>query len=108
MPIIRIPKHKYVAINNALARDSKITFEARGLLLYLLSHQDNWTINRQDIINSSPSGKKKIDRVIHELIDAGYLEKMSRRRLEGGKWDMVEYILHEKPHVPKRDTKKDL
>ena len=45
--------HPYVQVSNAVAQDSRLTFEARGVMLYLLSKPNNWHIQKEDLMRFS-------------------------------------------------------
>jgi hypothetical protein len=77
--IIRLPKvGHYVRIDNDLFRDRVLSWEARGLMGYLLSKPDNWKIRMHDLLAHGPAGEFKLRRMLKELQRAGY---MSRRRI---------------------------
>jgi hypothetical protein len=80
--IVRLPKvEKYFTASNALFSDSRLSWEARGLMGYLLSKPDNWQVRVYDLVRNGPAGAHKIGRVLRELERAGYLtrERISRR-----------------------------
>lgn len=79
---IRTPKTRdYFAAARKTAQDDGLSFEARGVLFYLLSKPDNWIIRSTDIVNNSgkkPNGKpniskRKVESLLTELRNAGYL-----------------------------------
>jgi hypothetical protein len=90
--IIRTPKiEKYFTASNALFCDARLSWEARGLMGYLLSKPDNWKVRLYDLVRNGPAGEHKIRRVIRELEQAGYLrrERISRR---DGKFDWLTIV----------------
>ena len=79
--IHRTPKLKrYFAADNALFSDENLSWEARGLMGYLLSKPDDWQVRLHDLMGRGPAGQHKIRRMLRELEAAGYLR---RRRLRG-------------------------
>ena len=58
MSIVRIQKRKnpYVQIDHRPLNDERLTWEARGVLGYLLSKPDTWEVNIKDLANKSPNG----------------------------------------------------
>jgi hypothetical protein len=65
--------------------DRDLSWEARGVLLYLLSRPDNWIVRTHDLVNQSHSaGRDKIQRILSELRDRGYLFRYKKRG-EGGR-----------------------
>ena len=52
--IFRIPKEKgYSVLSNIPATDKDLSFEARGMLWYLLTKPDDWIVRDFDLINQS-------------------------------------------------------
>jgi hypothetical protein len=64
-------KHPYVMVSNATAQDSQLSFEARGLLLYLLSQADNWYIQITDLQRKGRTGRDRVNRIMKELEENG-------------------------------------
>jgi hypothetical protein len=101
--IIKTPKQRqFVSISNDLAQDSSLTFEARGVLLYLLSHPPDWDIRASDVErNGNVSGEKR-RRIMSEIEAAGYLT-CQRVQDEKGLWSW-ESTLHESPLEAEKRT----
>jgi len=88
-------KVNYVVIRNSLARDKRLTFEARGLLLYLLSQPPNWEVNKDDLINQSPSAKNyAVARILKELERVKYIFRKKYQN-EKGHWKWITYVFDE-------------
>lgn len=78
-------KEKYTQISNRLINDRSLSWDARGLLIYLLSKPNGWIVRLGDLINQSPSaGRDKVKRILGELNDGGYLYRYKTQG-EGGK-----------------------
>jgi hypothetical protein len=94
------PENPWSQVSKDLIRDSSISFECRGLLIYLLSMKDGWVINTKQLINhaSEFAGKDKIYSIINEAIKAGYL--MRREFLVNG-LKRYSYLLSEFPKFKK-------
>lgn len=94
---IKRAKHdkEYVVIHRHTAQDRNISFEARGMLLYLLSKPDSWSIQVADLAQQCQKGR--VYRILKELIEAGYIENRERTQLPNGKFEWTPYILHERP-----------
>jgi hypothetical protein len=76
--IARDREHPFTSVPNALAQDKSLTYEARGLLLYLLSKPDDWVVRMHDLELAAPkTGEEKVRRIVKELLDAGYLERIT-------------------------------
>jgi hypothetical protein len=76
MSIIRTKKdQKYFIASNALFNDKNLSWEARGIMGYLLSKPDGWQCHNFDLVNQGPAGKHIIQRVLKELKEAGYIHR---------------------------------
>lgn len=94
--IIRIQKSEnYTHISNIPANDKELSWEARGVLYYLLTKPNGWECRNQDLINKGPAGEEKVERILDELQSVGYL---TRKRVQGedGKFDW-ETTIYEEP-----------
>lgn len=89
----------FTILANATLSDARLSWEARGLLSFLLSKPDHWVINVKHLINESPSaGRDKIYSMLKELEDSGYLTQ-ERKRDNQGHWGETERVVHELPTV---------
>lgn len=81
---------KFVVIANATVCDSRLSWEARGLLVYLLSKPDDWRVRLGDLMAQGSAGERKVNRILAELKLNGY---MTRRRIKTADgrfdWDTV-------------------
>ncbi len=82
--IVRAPKlEKYFKVANAVFSDERLSWEARGLMGYLLSKPDDWQVRLHDLVRRGPAGEHKIRRMLRELDAAGYLRRERFRRFDG-------------------------
>jgi hypothetical protein len=97
MSIIRIKKEReYVSIANAILQDKALSWEARGVMAYLLSKPDGWECRNYDLVNQGPAGKHIIQRVMKELQGAGYIHRYQKS--DGHKIEWVTEI-YETPEL---------
>jgi hypothetical protein len=97
MSIIRVKKEReYVSIANAVLQDKALSWEARGVMAYLLSKPDGWECRNYDLVNQGPAGKHIIQRVLKELKEAGYIYRY--RKSDGHKIKWVTEI-YETPEL---------
>lgn len=98
MSIIRTAKREnpFVQLDKFFLSDENLTFEAKGILAYVLSKPDTWTIRKQDMIKRSKSGKTRIESAMLELMANGYLNWYRLRENDGtfGEWV---YDVYERP-----------
>ena len=89
MATFRINKTKaFTQIDNGTLSDSLLSFEAIGVLVYLLSKPDTWEASRQDVVNhGSKNGRKfgrhKTRKAFSELEAAGYMHRTNVRKPNG-------------------------
>lgn len=87
----------FVAIPNETIRDRSLTWKARGLLAYLLSHATGFDLNYKAVLNGSEKdGETATRSALNELEEAGYLCREQGRHMEGGRFGVVVW------HVDKR------
>lgn len=84
MSIIRVVKDKgYFAVSNVPFNDINLSWEARGIMGYLLSKPDGWQVNVSDLIKSGGAKLHKIRRILKELETHGYLKRKQTQDGQG-------------------------
>jgi len=101
----------YVLILRAALQDNRLSFEARGLMAYLLSKPDNWEISPKELQDAGACGRERVYRILNELIKFGYLkrDKQPHVKEEGeakGRFLPGNYTLIEEPCAGKPSTGK--
>lgn len=98
MPIIRIQKREspYVQIDRAALEDNRLSWKARGILAYLLSKPDDWSIHLFDIVNHGTEGRDSVRSALKELETFGYA-KLELVRSEKGHVAGKEWVICESP-----------
>lgn len=86
----------YTIVNNKVFQDGVLSYQAMGMLAYLLSKPDHWEVNIEHLIGVTKGTAKKTGRdgiyaILKELILAGYVD---RKKTSEGK---TEYIVHDEP-----------
>jgi len=98
MPILR---HKqdanFVTIPNELAQNSDLSYDARGLLLELLSRPADWKIVKQQLLRGY-CRDYKLKRIIKELRNAGYLHLINLHDDDTGFFTERVWIVCDKPN----------
>jgi len=100
--IIRRSDHlarNFYVLDNSIAEDERLSWEARGLLVFLLVKPNDWSVSIQHLVNSGKAGKDKVGRMLKELETTGYISR-KRVRGEDGRLSGVEYTVHEVPTSP--------
>jgi hypothetical protein len=93
---------QFTQIHNAWIRDPNISYKAKGLLTYLLSHEVGYTITIGQIIRESGDGKQSVRSALEELIKAGYLETQRTTDERGYNAGLAYFI--KDPSIPKSDN----
>lgn len=93
MTIIRVKKDKgYFVASNKPFNDKSLSWEARGMLGYLLSKPDDWIVRNVDLYRQGPAGKNKVKRILTQLKNAGYLVRTRIRQPDGTfEWESTLY-----------------
>ena len=56
-----------VLTGNEMAQDSRLTWAARGLLLYMLSLPADWNLREDHLVRQSPKGRDHLRGLLCEL-----------------------------------------
>lgn len=73
----------FVGVPNATARDGRLSFKARGLLVYLLSFPRDWRFHVRKMAEEGQDGQSAIRSGLAELEEAGYLRRTAERDERG-------------------------
>ena len=98
MAIIRQKRKKrFSIIDNQVLEDKRISFKARGLLIYMLSKPDDWKFYPEELAkHSNREGVKAINSALQEMEQVGYLIRR-RKRDNRGHFKGIDYLLSEVP-----------
>lgn len=74
--------------------NDKLSWAARGMLLYLCSKPDDWEVNITDLVNQTTgsakrSGRDAVSKIMDELVECGYMRKTQNRI--SGKFQNVDH-----------------
>ncbi|MFJ3685599.1 hypothetical protein [Pseudomonas sp. NPDC090208] len=104
MSIVRVArKDTYYVLPSNVINDDRLSWEARGILVYLLSKQDNWKIRIKDLMARTAnclgkrSGRDKVYSLLIELQKAGYVVRQFDRM--GGTFKSVSYEVYDEPNL---------
>lgn len=103
MSIIRAPRPEgnFYLLNKAISEDRRLSWGARGLLVFLLGKPDHWRVSPAHLRGetaecSKPTGRDGIYGLLDELIKAGYVRR-EQPRGENGALGEVTYFVSESP-----------
>lgn len=109
MSIIRAPRKEsnFYVLDKKISEDKRLSWAARGLLVFLLGKPDHWTVNVQALINETKGSRKSTGRdgvwgLLKELIDVGYCTRSQLRKADGTLGEMA-YTISEQCTEPRTD-----
>lgn len=79
---------QFVQVPNALVRDERLSFKARGILVYMLSHADGWKADYKALAKAGKEGREAVSSGLVELDALGY-RVVSRERRSDGRFDTI-------------------
>jgi hypothetical protein len=94
-------KNGFVTIDNRTAQDKQISWEARGLLVYLLSLPLDWQIKVNHLIGQGNAGRDAVRKMLRELQAFGYasgFHKPDEHALRG-RFGGSEIVVYESPDL---------
>jgi hypothetical protein len=74
---------QFVVVPNSIARDGRLSFRARGLLVMLLSLPSEWHLTTDSLAEDNPDSRTAIRAAMQELRHAGYVELVTERGSDG-------------------------
>lgn len=96
------PDTRFYTLNKDISEDVRLSWAARGMLIFLLGKPDNWSVSVAHLIKQTcdsdrPSSRDAVRGIINELIKAGYMKADAAR--EGGKFKGIDYVVSESPET---------
>ena len=76
-------KNEFVRVSWDAVKDNRISFEARGFLVFLLSLPDNWVFSIGGLQSMTGLPKSRIMSIVKELKDAGYISQKKKQDKKG-------------------------
>lgn len=96
MTTIRVAARiKFTQIERDTVNDSRLSFKARGVLIWLLDKPDDWRSNSEAIAHNSIDGRDAVRSALTELETLGYL-KREKSQDDKGQW-MTIVTVYESP-----------
>jgi len=94
---------KYGQAPNHLLNDLNLSLKAKGLFTFLQSKPEEWEFSKERIAQQTKEGKEAVMTAIHELEEAGYLQRILSKE-KRGTFDGYDYILSEEPSTSDPST----
>ena len=91
--IIRAPRPErhYTPIRNDVARDDRLSYRGRGVLVRLLSNADGFQMTAADLAREGREGRGAILTALRELRAAGYI-RTTKKQDEHGRWSTRTFV----------------
>jgi len=93
----------FTVIWNDILNDDRISFKAKGILVYLLSKPDDWVVRSGHLAGVGPDGRGALRSGMQELEDAGYL-RLDRLRSDDGLLEGTQWQVYDNPHNAEIDS----
>lgn len=85
------PVDYFTIVPNSYLRDSQLSWGARGLLSWLMSHMAGYEVTEEGLISAGPMRRDGVRALVRELEKHGYLKRERTPILTGG--SAVDYVL---------------
>lgn len=100
----------FTIISNDTIQNNALTWEARGLLTFILSLPEDWKIHKSWLLKSAANcGRDKLDRIIKELKTFGYMVSRPTRdeqgKIDGHFWEVFEEPTEAPAPAPEKPAK---
>lgn len=91
--IIRAPRpeRQYTSLRNEVARDDRVSYRARGVLVRLLSNADGFPMTAADLAREGQEGRGAILTALRELREAGYIRTIKTQDRHG-RWSTQTFV----------------
>lgn len=96
------PSDQYTMVANSFARDMRLSFTARGIGLWLLSHADGFEVSATTIARQARIGRDQVRRALVELEHHRYLRR-TRSRDDAGRLASAIYTIRCTPFPPETE-----
>jgi hypothetical protein len=82
----------FAQISRAALQNRDLSWEARGVLGYLLSKPVDWEIHFWDLVNQGPGARDRMRRILNELQTAGHVARQHYNDPVTGKWVWITHV----------------
>jgi hypothetical protein len=98
MPVYRERlTNNFTVIDNRILRDPRLKGEAKGLLVWLLSHHPQWKVIISVLMKEMGWGRDKVYRLLKRLSELGYVHRSQDRDQRTGSFGEVSYCVYANP-----------
>ena len=101
MTVIRRKRRSnFAVIPNSIANDRRLKFEELGLLIYLLSKPDDWSVHVNELKKRGKVGRDKIYKILKRLVELRYMHRVRTKDPKTGQFRGCEYEVRDEPNAP--------
>jgi hypothetical protein len=87
----------FAVIPNSTTHDARLSADALGVLVYLLSKPSDWLVHMTELRKRFGMGRDRLYNIIAELESCGYVLRSQNRADSSKRFCPVEYIIHDVP-----------
>ncbi|MFJ3446004.1 hypothetical protein ACIPM2_33075 [Streptomyces sp. NPDC086081] len=87
---------QFTQVANALFRDGRLSFKAKGIFGYLSTHRNGWQVTVADLVRLGPDGREAVRTGLQELERHRYLIRERLRRPDGTLGEII-YCITDRP-----------
>ncbi|MEV5357051.1 hypothetical protein [Streptomyces sp. NPDC052693] len=87
---------QFTQVTNALFRDGRLSFKAKGIFGYLSTHRSGWQVTVADLVRVGPDGREAVRTGLQELERHRYLIRERLRRPDGTLGEII-YCITDRP-----------
>jgi hypothetical protein len=99
-------KDHFTIVYNSVAQDQNLTIEAKGLYLFMASQPTDWVFHKDWIRKNHPKlGRDKLNKVMNDLIENGYLTE-EETRTDDGKFSGKNWVINPVKNYTNNPVKK--
>jgi hypothetical protein len=77
------PHQNFTVVHNEVIEDARLSWKARGLLVYLLSKPDHWRTTTAHLASQSAEGIHSVRTGLSELALYGYIKRLKKQNAQG-------------------------
>ncbi len=109
MTVLRINRRdrNFLIVDKTCLSELDLSWGAKGLHAYLMGLPHDWSVHVGDLVKRSSNGRDSIRSLIKELKTKGYISTEWVRSDTTGKYNRLEYVIHELPHQASEETPLD-
>ncbi|MDT0392335.1 hypothetical protein [Streptomyces dubilierae] len=87
---------QFTQVANALFRDRRLSFKAKGIFGYISTHRNGWQVTVADLARLGPDGREAVRTGLQELERHRYLIRERLRRADGTLGEII-YCITDRP-----------